>query len=129
MDADFFLAFFLTISKHTKCYDQVPKFSVKFLKNRAFFETVKGGLSTPLDFADSCPFEAKMGRDKNWVIEANFKYFFIGEKAGKTSDSLFSKCWKKNFFQALAKARLEKIKSRKWKISKKSNFSMSFKWL
>ena len=43
--------------------------------------TFKGGLSSLLDFADFQPFWTKTTGDKNWVLEANCKYFesFTGE--------------------------------------------------
>ena len=59
-----------------------------------------------------------------WATAANFKYFLMGEKAGKSWEhSILGILTKQNFFKALAKSVLEKkIKNFK-KIAKNRFFS------
>ena len=74
------------------------------LVKRAF----KGSLSSLLDFADFVSFSAKTTQDKNWVLEANFKYFLTRENSRKSWNIELSNFWKKKIFQALAKSKFEK---------------------
>ena len=110
--------------------------TVQKLKKITFF---KGSLSLNLDFADFVSFSPKTTQDKNWVLEANFKYFLMREISCKSWDIELLNFWKKKIFQALAKSEFEKKSKflKKWKKMRFFYFmfmalklpKMSFFWM
>ena len=79
------------------------------------------------------PFWAKTAQDKNWLIEANCKNLYMGEKAGKSPLFVLLKNLKKCFFQALTKPVLEKnlkffFKNKKKKIHFFTITFLALKW-
>ena len=61
-------------------------------------------------------------RQKNWVLEANFKYFLTRENSRKSWDIELSNYGNKSIFQALAKFEFEKKNQNFWKNEQKNAF-------